>query len=365
MDWWFASKPWTGFASFPPHPSSPFSLLCESSTNTRCPLRYEKGMYPSKRNFWKPGKLDASKQFCSGKWVAAPFFTWESSVKSGNLHTWGNKYEATTAEYAQVESTIRTLWVERQEFSLSSSEVVSLLFIKTKGGFPTVFKKLQGFIFCKKNTLIRKSFSRLMQTRFRYLLIDKASLKSHLEAVGKTHFYYFKTVAFPCQKQTPSSFRFCPYVQHGKSGRPLVISLELQHCSVVSEQSPPSPTMQLLFSWAAAFLWHRKKDYRRCYMRQKALGMRTGILWAPDTLQGKTRTQQEDKQTLQNWDLLNEDAFAILRVLSDLFWLPLSLCGFKPKPIPWTGAVVCRGMGREGGGSRVWGFTASLQIAKI
>lgn len=37
-------------------------------------------------------------------------------------------------------------------------------------------------------------------------------------------------MAFPCQKQTPSSFRFLPYIQHGKSGRSLVISLELQHC---------------------------------------------------------------------------------------------------------------------------------------
>lgn len=58
------------------------------------------------------------------------------------------------AEYVQMESTIRTFWVERQQtFFLSSAEGVLTTFDKTKGSlgsFLMVCKKLQGFIFCMK-----------------------------------------------------------------------------------------------------------------------------------------------------------------------------------------------------------------------
>lgn len=71
---------------------------------------------------------------------------------------------------------------------------------------------------------------------------------------------------------------------------------------------------------------------------------------------------------LPNWVLLNDDVFAILVVLSDLFWLP-----FQPV-LNQTKAMVCRGMGRKGGLSGVCEFTptvyrqpkcASLQIDRF
>lgn len=78
--------------------------------------------------------------------------------------------------------------------------------------------------------------------------------------------------------------------------------------------------------------------------------MRTVTLRVPDTLQGKTGTLQGDNQILPNWDLVNDDAFAILMVFSDLFWL-LFKCVLNQ-----TKAMVCRRMGREGGLSGVCEF---------
>jgi len=60
---------------------------------------------------------------------------------------------------------------------------------------------------------------------------------------GKNNFDYFKNVAYACQKQKPSSSRFCSYVQHGKLGRPLVTSLELQQCRKGFRETIPFTTI--------------------------------------------------------------------------------------------------------------------------
>lgn len=117
-------------------------------------------------------------------------FSWDATIKSGDFHTWVNKYVVTTAKYAQVESMIRTCWVERrQTFFLSSAEGFSMLFTKPREAFPLHAKHSSiSSLIWRSKTVTGKSWYSLMQTYFRCLLIDKASLKSHLEVVWQESF---------------------------------------------------------------------------------------------------------------------------------------------------------------------------------
>lgn len=107
----FTLKLWICFSPFPPSPT--FLLLCESGINPRCPLQYEKQMYFCKQIFWRHQALGfhwvnqmlASSSAYLKEWVAV-LFSWEATIRSGNFHTWVNKYVVTSGKHAQVESTI-------------------------------------------------------------------------------------------------------------------------------------------------------------------------------------------------------------------------------------------------------------------
>lgn len=149
---------------------------------------------------------------------------------------------------------------------------------------------------------------------------------------------------------SPSSFRFCPYVQHGKSERPLVISLELQHCIVVSEQSPLHPHCSCFIHQQLHSCGRRKNITGGATWGRKHLAR--GSLWSCE-LQTHSRGKQGPSKGMSR---LCKTGICLMMMLLQSWGcclscsgFPLSLCGIRPKPIPWTGAVVCRGMGRERG----------------
>lgn len=108
---------------------------------------------------------------------------------------------------------------------------------------------------------------------------------------------FIKNVLYACQKQNRRSSRFSFYVQHGKSGRPLVISLELQQCRDGVREIIPFTNSTAVLLMRSCIHMLQEKSITESATRQKAFGMRTVLLWAPDTFQLIIMTEYGDKQS--------------------------------------------------------------------
>lgn len=147
-------------------------------------------------------------------------------------------------------------------------------------------------------------------------------------------------MAFPGQKQTPSSFRFCPYVQHGKSGRPLVISLELQ-------QGKRGIRVIIPFTHNAAVLLMRS-----CIPVLQEKRITGGATWGRKhlawglcscELQTHSRGKQGPGKGINRFC---QTGIGLMMMLLQSWWhcltcsgFPLSLCRIKPKWMPCSEQV--------------------------
>lgn len=151
-----------------------------------------------------------------------------------------------------------------------------------------------------------------------------------------------------CQKQNPSSSRFCCYVQHGKSGRPLVISLELQQCrDGVREIVPFTTDTAVLLMGSCIHILQEKS------ITESAMWGSKHLAWGLCSCEPQTRSIITTHEDISRFSQNGHTAgiYLIMKLLQSWWYclicsgFPLSLCWIKPKSIVlWTGAIVCRSM---------------------